>query len=136
MNLAVLRVEGDDQILDALCAALWLDVDSRWKKGEARRKGTHATSGICMTIADAETPAEMVQAIRKFLFESKDKGIAFSCPDISAAISIGVTVGDSVQFVACLDFSAADLWQLASLGIALHFCAYPTSDEANAGPEN
>jgi hypothetical protein len=47
---------------------------------------------------------------------------------VNAELSIGITVGDSIQYVASVDFSPNEIRDLAVLGIALNFTAYPTSD--------
>jgi hypothetical protein len=62
----------------------------------------------------------------------KKQGVTFARPSLSAELSVGVTVGDSDQFVASVALSASDILLLGSLGIALSVTAYPTSDEANA----
>lgn len=130
MNLAMLRVEGADVALDALRVSLGLAIDSSWKKNEPKRRGGHySSSGLNATIADAANPHEMVVAIREFITQCKAKNIAFSDANLSAEISIGITVGEAVQFVTCVDLSACDLLSLGKLGIALSVAAYPASDE-------
>ncbi|MAS40449.1 MAG: hypothetical protein CMK33_01895 [Porticoccaceae bacterium] len=73
----------------------------------------------------------MLVAIRKFVAECKAQNFAFSGSGVSAELSIGITVVDTEQFVACVDFSASDLLSLGALGVELSIVAYPTSDEAN-----
>ena len=137
MNLAMLRAEGTDEALDALRGSLGLAIDSSWKKGEPKRRGGHySSSGLNATIADAENPHEMVVAIREFITQCKAQNIAFPDANLSAEISIGITVGEEVQFVACVDLSASDLLSLGELGIALGVAAYPASDEDEANDKN
>ncbi len=38
--------------------------------------------------------------------------------------------GDSMQFVASVEFTPVDIRNLTAVGIAFSFAAYPTSDEA------
>jgi hypothetical protein len=133
MNLATLRVNGTYQAIQALSNLLKLEVDQMWKKGEPKRRGgCFPTSGFIATIVDANSPREMVVAIREFISDCKARNINFLGSDLSAEVAIGVTVGDTKQFVACVDLSAADLLSLSALGVELSFSAYPTSDEANA----
>jgi hypothetical protein len=73
----------------------------------------------------------MVAAIREFVTECQTRKLDFSGLGLTAVLSIGVTVGDSEQFIACLDFSASDLLSLGAIGVGLSIAAYPTSDEAN-----
>lgn len=133
MNLATLRVEGEEASLAALAKRLGLDIDASWKKGEARRRGgEHESSGFNATVADAENPKEMVRSIGEFLKKCETSKVSFVSEGLSAELAIGVTVGDSEQFVAFVDLPSAELASLGALGIALSFAAYPTSDEANA----
>jgi hypothetical protein len=133
MNLATLRVEGTDEALEAVCNSLSLKVDATWKKGETKRRGgRHSSSGLSATITDAKNPGEMVVAIRKFLVTCQERNIVFNDANLSAELAIGVTVGESKQYVAVVDFSAPDLLSLGALGIRLSIASYPTSDEANA----
>ena len=69
-------------------------------------------------------------AIREFIAECKARHFVFSGSGLSAELSLDVTVGDSEQFVAFVDFSASDLLSLGALGAELSIAAYPTSDEA------
>jgi hypothetical protein len=137
MNLAILRVEGTDEALQSVCNLLGLEADSTWKKGEPKRRGGfYSISGLSATIADSQNPGEMVVAIREFVAECKARNFVFSGSDLSAELSVGVTVGDTEQFVACVDFSASDLLSLGALGVELSIAAYPTSDEANEDSQN
>ena len=139
MNLATLRVEGTDEALQAMRDLLGIEPNQTWKKGEPKRRGgCFSHSGLSATIADedAQNPVEMIGAIREFVSNCKERNFVFSAPSLSAEIAIGVTVGDSVQFVAFVDFSAADLLALGALGVDLSIAAYPTSDEANANDQD
>jgi hypothetical protein len=136
MNLATLRVEGEDEAVAHLCNALRRSPDTTWKKGDAKRRGgAYALSGFAATIADSPTPAEMVRLIRQFLAECKAQGVAFAGANLFSELALGVTVGNSVQFVAFVSLAAEDLSSLGALGINLCVAAYPTSDEANAADE-
>ena len=132
MNLATLRVRGSDDALQTLCNTLGLVADSTWKKGDPKRRGgSFPTSGFSATIVDAKNPAELVLAIRAFVAKCQERHIVLSTPNLTAELALGVTVGDSEQFVACVDFSASDLLSLGALGVELSIAAYPTSDDAN-----
>ena len=136
MNIATLRIEGEDQALVQLRNALHLAADAEWRKGASKRNGgSHAKSGFNATIADASNPGEMVVVVRKFLAECKELGVVLSSGTLSTELSVGVTVGDSAQFVAFVDFTAQDLVLLGALGINLSIAAYPTSDEANVNDQ-
>jgi hypothetical protein len=133
MNLATLRVEGEEAALASLISRLGLDIDTSWKKGEPKRRGgEQESSGFNATVADAENAKEMLRAVRNFLERCDALDVSFISEGLSAELAIGVTVGDSEQFVAFVELSSAELASLGALGIALSFAAYPTSDEANA----
>jgi hypothetical protein len=137
MNLANLRVEGADQALHTACHALNLVPDFTWKQGEPRRRGgVFLSSGWSVTVADAKNPRVMVEAIRAFLAQCTAQGFEFRAHDLAAELSVGITVGDSEQFVAFVDFTTADLLALGTLGIELSVAAYPTSDEANEADQS
>jgi hypothetical protein len=130
MNLAVLRLEGERAVLDALVGRLSLEANQTWKEGELRRNGTpHKSSGLSATVADVPTPAGLMEEVRAFVSRCKQLAVSFS--GVRAELSVGLTVGDSEQFVACLEFSKDDLAMLAERGLTLSVTAYPTSDAAN-----
>jgi hypothetical protein len=133
MNLATLTAEGSDEALDSLKEALHLKPQKIWKKGDPKRRtGTHLSSGFSASIADAGNPRELIAALRSFLSRSKERGLSFlPKPDLSTELSVGVSVGDSPQYVACIEFLPSDLLLLGELGLTFSVWVYPTSDEAN-----
>ena len=133
MNLATLRVEGAENSLESLKSAISLNIDSEWKKGDKRRNGaSHEMSGLSTTVADAKNPVELMQMVRAFLAQWKEKNIVISSSGLEAELALGITVGDSEQFVAGIELSPSELVALGECGFALSITAYPTSDEANA----
>ena len=131
MNVATLKVEGEEPALSALTTTLPGRADTQWLKGERGRSGVvYALSGFNVTVAEAPNPRALVSELRKFLTQCKERKLDFR-KGLTAELSIGFTVGDSQQFVASVDLSPADLSTLAACGIALSVTAYPTSDEAN-----
>jgi len=132
MNLAILIVEGDELALSNLRKALPLKIASSWKKGDVRRNGkSHTSPGFSATIADVANPGELIRAILTFLKQCKERGVSFTKTGVSAELSLGVTVGDSQQFVAGVELSPSDLFLFAEHGLTLSLTAYPTSDDAN-----
>ncbi len=132
MNLAVLRVEGKGYALNSLLDTLRRKPDAEWKAGELRRRGgKYEESGFTLTIADVTTPHDMVIAVRQFLTECNEQAVFFSAQGLTAELSVGVTVGDTAQFVASIELTSGDLSMIGRLGLALSVTAYPTSDGAN-----
>ena len=132
MNLATLRLTGNDSSLDEVVGKLQLAVSSRVKKGDPRRRGgVHASSALSASIADAHSPGEMLGKVREFLAACHAQGPKLFANGVEAELSIGITVGDSIQYVASVDLSSSEIRELAALGLSLNFTAYPTSDDVN-----
>ena len=124
MNLALLRVEGEEEMLELIVEHMELTPEQRWKAGEERRTGLpYRTSGFSTTVADSANPAAMLARIREFLQTCKSRSTDFL--DVQAELSVGVTVGDDAQYIAVLEFTHTVLRQLADLGITLSVAAYP-----------
>jgi hypothetical protein len=130
MNIANVIIEGPDEALEMVRLQLDLSTDKTWIIGQpTRRGGLHTISGFSVTIADAESPGEMLELVRQFVALCTAKDIGFSRDRLSAEVSIGMTVGESIQFVASVGLSPSDLLSLGSLGVAISVTAYPASDE-------
>src|SRR5262245_14721944 len=54
---------------------------------------------------------------------------------LSGEMAVGLTVGESAQYVAFVELAAADMLELGLLALALSVAAYPTSDDAHAVDE-
>jgi len=134
LNIATLRLTGSDASLDEVVGKLRLTVSSRVRAGDPRRRGgVHAASGLSASIAGAANPVAMTKQVRAFIQECLKH-----CPNlfpeaVDAELAVGISVGDSVKFVASVDLSPADIRDLAAIGIAFSVAAYPTS--AAVGPD-
>lgn len=132
MNLATLRVEGDEESLSSLIAALILDIDIRWARGDPiPLGGTHSTSGFCATISDVPTSGVLLAEIRNFLGKYERYVEVNDDVGLTAELAIGVTVGDSDQYTGTVVLGASDMLRLGNANLTLSFSAYPTSDEVN-----
>jgi hypothetical protein len=88
MNLATLRVEGAEDSLESLKSAIALNVDAEWKKGDKRRNGaSHELSGFSTTVADAKNPVELMQMVRVFLAQWKERSLLISSPGLEAELT-------------------------------------------------
>lgn len=134
MNLAILRAEGSNDALGTLRIALDHRVDRNWQIGDEMGDGQiHLASGFSIVVADVASPKELLADIRKFLSNCKDLDLAFSGKSgLTGELSIGISVGDTAQFSASLDFTPSDLSLMSELGLRLSVSAYPTSDEVSA----
>ncbi|MEX0702792.1 MAG: hypothetical protein WD069_11920 [Planctomycetales bacterium] len=131
MNVAVLRVDGDESALADLQRRMKLETDefSAWAAGETTLLGrSHERSGFRMTIADEKTQGELVEVIREFVRYCAEEGIRFDTNGLSAELGIGMTVGTSEQFTASVRFAPEDLIAIGRLGVELCVSAYPACD--------
>ncbi|WP_137173922.1 hypothetical protein [Massilia sp. HP4] len=129
MNIALLHLLGSDSALAAFCHTLQLETSANWKAGDPRSRGrVHASSGCTIDIADAPTPAAMLASIRQFLERCVTGNVTLPAYDLHGELSIGVAVGDAVQFASVLEFTTHDLQRIAATGLTLSIAAYPASD--------
>jgi len=110
MNLAVLIIEGEDAPLAEMKAILDIESECEWTRGAKSRGGRiYAASGFSITLADVSTPQELKEAVVTFVRLCAEKGVAFHSRGLEAGLSLGFTVGDSLQFIAGFDFSPVEL---------------------------
>jgi hypothetical protein len=135
LNVATIRLSGSDGRMDDVVRDLKLNVVSRAKAGDPRKRGgIHALSTLNCPIADAATPGVLINQVREFLVECIKHGAGLFGDGVDAELSIGISVGDPIQFVASVNLTPSDIRDLATLGISLDFTAYPTSSEAPGTP--
>ncbi len=135
-NFAILVADGTDTAVNALWAILdnvaGIEEIKRWKCGDPKKYGgSYSTAGLRVAIPDQKSPHGLVIALRNLLAECEKRWLQFSGSDLSVKLSIGICVGDSAQYAACVGFEPDDLARLAKLRISLEVRAYPTSDQAN-----
>jgi hypothetical protein len=132
MNLAVWHASAPDFDVDAFLAEfsqLAPEVTS-WHRGDVRvGRRVHEDSGFRVTVADAETFPAALKNVRVFFSTRQAVVDALRARGVSSVLDIGVEVGTSQRFAACLRFSASDLQWLARLGVELEISAYPASDD-------
>lgn len=120
MNIASLKVYGDDAALADIRDGLPSEPDSDWKKGDVRPDGrVRIDSGFYVSLAADHDPDVLLKQIRVFLAECQARGISFDVPRVAAELRIAYTVGDAAQGAPTLDFSLADLQRLLDMGITL-----------------
>ena len=137
MNLATLRVEGEDSALAQVTDALALEVDAQWKVGEKNPQGKpNAASGFNATVADAESRTDLETRVRALLERCRRKQISFKLSGLTAQLDIGLRVGTAQQFSAGVEFTPVDLQIFGEIGLELRVSAYPCSDETKDGAGN
>jgi hypothetical protein len=132
VNLASLRIEGEDELLASLVNDLGLAVDTQWKKGEPIRSGgTNSTSGFCATIGDASSPGKLLSQIREFVAKLEEFVDGKDRSGLAGEVAVGISVGDPEMYIGSFMLGASDLLRLGQVNLSLSVSAYPTSDEAN-----
>lgn len=131
MNQVILRASGNTKDLDNLRneleTKLGLVCGNKWKQGDKNQLGKIIKiSGYNIFITDSANPKELVEDIELFVKSFKAKTISLS--DISAELSIGITVGGTEGFIKTLDFSPVILSLIEDSGFILSVTAYPASD--------
>ncbi len=128
MNIATLRVQGPDNELAALIAALSIPIDAEWKHSEYRSKNKkYEKSGFNACIADVEYTNDLNMKLCEFLSECRINGISFMSPDIEAEIDIGI--GSNEQFVSSICVPLEDMRQILDLGLEFRVSAYSCSND-------
>lgn len=120
MNIATLKVYGDEDALTDVRDGLPVEPDSDWKKGDVRPDGrVRIDSGFYVNLAADKNPAALLKQVHGFLIECQARGITFDAPSIAAELRIAYTVGDAAVGAPTLDFSLAELGLLLEMGITL-----------------
>ncbi|MET0321383.1 MAG: hypothetical protein ABW069_11740 [Duganella sp.] len=123
MNIATLKVHGDDEGLADLRDGLPVEPDGDWRRGDAKPDGRERIdSGFYVRIGADADPDALLKQIRSFLAESSARGIHFERPDIDAELRITFNSERGAD-TPTLDFSLADLRLLCEMGINLSIVA-------------
>jgi hypothetical protein len=119
MNIATLKVYGDQTALADVRDGLPSEPDSDWKKGDTSPSGrTRIDHGFYVTLGADKDPDTLMRQIRAYLHECQARGITFDVAPIQAELRIAFTADEAAQG-ANLDFSLADLSLFIELGITL-----------------
>ncbi|MGO4382172.1 hypothetical protein [Pseudoduganella sp. RAF53_2] len=114
MNIATLKVYGDETALADVRDGLPSEPENAWQKGEPGPSGrTHIDAGFFVTIGTDPSPAVVLQQIRAYLAECQARGITFDAANIAAELRVAYAGGEA------LDFSLADLELLLQMGVTL-----------------
>lgn len=130
MNLATLTIRGSRKELEIAKSKVPLTPYRSWSFGDSiTNSKTYTDSGYEYEIADTYTPAGLTQKIEAFLNQLNEKSINFNKLGISAELSLGIGVGDEVQFIASLQFSLKTIELLVKAGLSLEYSTYPIREE-------
>lgn len=117
MNIASLKVYGDEHTLDDVRDGLPTEPEGSWRKGDVRPDGrVRIDSGFYVNLGQDENPDALLRHLRAWLHECEARGITFDVPPIAAELRIAVVTAQPGE---TLDFSIADLNLLVNMGITL-----------------
>jgi hypothetical protein len=123
MNIATMKVHGDDEGLADVRDGLPSEPDSDWRKGDVKPDGrVRIDSGFYVAIGTDQNPDELLKQIRHYLAECKARGIHFERSDVAAELRISFTT-ERGEATPSLDFTLADLTLLVEMGINLSITA-------------
>ena len=123
MNIATLKVHGDDDGLADIRDGLPVEPDGDWHKGDVKHDGrVRIDSGFYVRIGTDDDPDQLLRQIRTFLAESSARGIHFERADVAAELRISFS-SERGAATPTLDFSLADLTLLVEMGINLSITA-------------
>lgn len=123
MNIATLKVHGDDEGLADIRDGLPVEPDSDWRKGDVKPDGrVRIDSGFYVRIGADQNPDELLKQVRSFLAESSARGIHFERSDVAAELRVSFN-SELGAATPSLDLSLADLTLLVEMGINLSITA-------------
>ena len=117
MNIASLKVYGDEQTLDDVRDGLPSEPEGIWRKGDVRPDGrVRIDAGFYVNLGQDENPDALLRHLRAWLHECEARGITFDVPPIAAELRIAIVTAQPGE---TLDFSIADQTLLVNMGITL-----------------
>lgn len=123
MNIATLKVHGDDEGLADVRDGLPTEPHGDWQKGDVKPDGrVRIDSGFYVAIGTDQNPDELLKQIRHYLAECEARGIHFERSDVAAELRISFTTEQGAA-TPSLDFTLADLSLLVQMGINLSITA-------------
>jgi len=123
MNIATLKVHGDDEGLADIRDGLPTEPHGDWQKGDVKPDGrVRLDSGFYLAIATGQDPDQLLKELRNYLAECQSRGIHFERSDVAAELRISFST-DRGENTPSLDFTLADLTLLVDMGITLSITA-------------
>jgi hypothetical protein len=123
MNIATLKVHGDDDGLADVRDGLPSEPHGDWQKGDVKPNGrVRIDSGFYVSIGTDQDPDELLKQIRHYLAECQARGIHFERSDVAAELRVSFTT-ERGEATPSLDFTLADLSMLVTMGINLSITA-------------
>ena len=123
MNIATIKVHGDDDGLADIRDGLPSEPHGDWVRGDVKPDGrVRLDSGFYLAIGTDQDPDHLLKQIRTYLEECKSRGIHFERSDVAAELRVSFTT-ERGENTPTLDFTLADLTLLVDMGITLSITA-------------
>lgn len=120
MNIASLKVYGDETALADVRDGLPSEPEHSWEKGDVRPDGrVRIDSGFYVSLATEQDTAELLKQIRAWLHECEARGVTFDMPRLAAELRVAFTNDNEETGSVSLDFTIADMTLLVNMGISL-----------------
>ncbi|UGQ47006.1 hypothetical protein [Massilia endophytica] len=120
MNIASLKVYGDEAALADVKDGLPSEPEHIWQKGDVRPDGrVRIDSGFYVSLATEQDTTELLKQIRAWLHECEARGVTFDVPRLAAELRVAFTNDNEETGSVSLDFTIADLTLLVNMGISL-----------------
>jgi len=130
LNIAVLRILGNEADINAIKALHSFDIIGEWKKGDPISKSkAFSSSGFNVNLPDGESPVDMVNKIESLLSEYQSNSINFVKSKLIATLDVGFGVGEDEQFAAEYNISLSLMELALKVGVSISLTAYPVDDE-------
>ena len=120
MNIATLKVYGDESAVADVRDGLPSEPESDWKKGDTSPTDrTRLDHGFYATLGTDPDPDALMRKVRAYLHECQARGINFDVAPIQAELRVAFAPAAPNQGASTLDFTLADLSLMLEMGIAL-----------------
>ncbi|MEE1674287.1 hypothetical protein SNR37_003724 [Agarivorans aestuarii] len=130
MNIAVLRVQGNEKEIDAVKALCPFNIIGEWKKGDSiSRTRFFSSSGFNVDLPDASSPVEMLNNIESFFSELSSCSIDFVSLNLTANLDVGLGVGECDQYAAGYEISLSLMELALKVGVLISLTAYPVNEK-------
>lgn len=130
MNIAVLRVQGNEKEIAAVKALYPFNIIGEWKKGDSiSRTRFFSSSGFNVDLPDANSPVEMLNNIESFFSELSSSSINFVSLNLTANLDVGLGVGECDQYAAGYEISLPLMELALKVGVSISLTAYPVNEK-------
>ncbi|WP_220718661.1 hypothetical protein [Agarivorans litoreus] len=129
MNIAVLRIQGNEKEIDVVKALYPFNIIGEWEKGDSiSRTRFFSSSGFSVDLPDADSPTEMLNNIESFFNELSSSSINFVNLNLTANLDVGLGVGECEQYAAEYEISLPLMELALKVGASISLTAYPVNE--------